>query len=325
MSVNLSVSSAPHIRSSENTRRLMLTVLIALVPTLIAGIIVFGFRALLIVVISMAASMATELVCGLITGKKASVTDGSAAVTGLLLALTLPASVPYWMPAVGGVFAIVVAKCLCGGLGQNVFNPALAARAFLMLFWPTTLVRYAAPGALGFANNVDIVATSTPLQSMARGGLPEGQTLMDMFLGNTGGCIGEVSALALLIGAAILLATRTINWRIPVAYVGTVAALALFFARGDDPIMWMLYSVLGGGLLIGAIFMATDYSSSPTTSLGQLVFGIGCGALTVLFRYKGFYPEGVTYAILIMNAFAWALDRYLPPRRFGVAKGGPAQ
>lgn len=323
--MNLNISSAPHIRSSDNTRKLMLTVLVALVPALIAGVIVFGIRALIVVAISMAASVATELVCGLVTGKKASVTDGSAAVTGLLLALTLPASVPYWMPAVGGVFAIVVAKCLCGGLGQNVFNPALAARAFLMLFWPTALVRYAAPGALGLANNVDIVSSSTPLQDMSRGVLPGDESLLDMFLGNTGGTIGEVSALALLIGAAILLATRTINWRIPVSYVGTVAALSLFFARGDDPIMWMLCSVFGGGLLIGAIFMATDYSSSPTSPLAQLVFGIGCGALTILFRYKSLYPEGITYAILTMNAFAWALDRYLPPRRFGVAKGGPAQ
>ena len=323
--MNLNISSAPHIRSSDNTRKLMLTVLVALVPALIAGVIVFGIRALIVVAISMAASVATELVCGLVTGKKASVTDGSAAVTGLLLALTLPASVPYWMPAVGGVFAIVVAKCLCGGLGQNVFNPALAARAFLMLFWPTALVRYAAPGALGLANNVDIVSSSTPLQDMSRGVLPGDESLLDMFLGNTGGTIGEVSALTLLIGAAILLATRTINWRIPVSYVGTVAALSLFFARGDDPIMWMLCSVFGGGLLIGAIFMATDYSSSPTSPLAQLVFGIGCGALTILFRYKSLYPEGITYAILTMNAFAWALDRYLPPRRFGVAKGGPAQ
>ena len=284
--MNLNISSAPHIRSSDNTRKLMLTVLVALVPALIAGVIVFGVRALIVVAISMAASVATELVCGLVTGKKASVTDGSAAVTGLLLALTLPASVPYWMPAVGGVFAIVVAKCLCGGLGQNVFNPALAARAFLMLFWPTALVRYAAPGALGLANNVDMVSSSTPLQDMSRGVLPGDESLLDMFLGNTGGTIGEVSALALLIGAAILLATRTINWRIPVSYVGTVAALSLFFARGDDPIMWMLCSVFGGGLLIGAIFMATDYSSSPTSPLAQLVFGIGCGALTILFRYK---------------------------------------
>ena len=323
--MNLNISSAPHIRSSDNTRKLMLTVLVALVPALIAGVIVFGIRALIVVAISMAASLATELVCGLVTGKKASVADGSAAVTGLLLALTLPASVPYWMPAVGGVFAIVVAKCLCGGLGQNVFNPALAARAFLMLFWPTALVRYAAPGALGLANNVDIVSSSTPLQDMSRGVLPGDESLLDMFLGNTGGTIGEVSALALLIGAAILLATRTITWRIPVSYVGTVAALSLFFARGDDPIMWMLCSVFGGGLLIGAIFMATDYSSSPTSPLAQLVFGIGCGALTILFRYKSLYPEGITYAILTMNAFAWALDRYLPPRRFGVAKGGPAQ
>lgn len=323
--MNLNISSAPHIRSSDNTRKLMLTVLVALVPALIAGVIVFGVRALIVVAISMAASVATELVCGLVTGKKASVADGSAAVTGLLLALTLPASVPYWMPAVGGVFAIVVAKCLCGGLGQNVFNPALAARAFLMLFWPTALVRYAAPGALGLANNVDMVSSSTPLQDMSRGVLPGDESLLDMFLGNTGGTIGEVSALALLIGAAILLATRTINWRIPVSYVGTVAALSLFFARGDDPIMWMLCSVFGGGLLIGAIFMATDYSSSPTSPLAQLVFGIGCGALTILFRYKSLYPEGITYAILTMNAFAWALDRYLPPRRFGVVKGGPAQ
>lgn len=324
--MKLTLNAAPHVRSGDSTRRIMLTVLIALIPTLIAGVIIFGVRALIVVAISMAASIVTEFICGLITGRRDSVADGSSAVTGLLLALTLPASVPYWMPAVGGVFAIVVAKCLCGGLGKNVFNPALAARAFLMLFWPTSLIRYFEPGqALSLANEVDMVSSSTPLQNMSRGVLPEGTTLTDMLLGNTGGSIGEVCAIALLIGLVILLATRTINWRVPTAYVGTVAVLSLFFARGDDPIMWMLYSVLGGGLLIGAIFMATDYSSGPTTPLAKIVYGIGCGALTVLFRYKGLYPEGVTYAILIMNAFAWALDRYLPPRRYGVAKGGPAQ
>ena len=237
-------------------------------------------------------------------------------VTGLLLSMTLPHTVPYWVPAVGSAFAIIVVKMLCGGLGQNIFNPALAARAFLMFLAPAAMVRY---NALG----VDGVTAATPLHHMVMPALPEA-SILDMFLGNTPGSIGEISALALLLGGIYLVVRRVISPRIPVAYLGTVAVLTLVFSKTGDPVCWMLYSLFSGGVMLGAIFMATDYSTSPVTKWGQILYGIGCGVLTVLFRYFGLYPEGVTYAILIMNAFAWVIDRVTPPRRFGTKKGGKA-
>jgi len=322
--MNLMTTSSPHIRSKDTTGRIMLDVLIALVPTLAAGTIIFGVRALLVALVSMASAIVAEAVFSLILGRGFTVKDGSAAVTGLLLALTLPASVPYWMAAAGSAFAIVVAKVLCGGIGQNIFNPALAGRAFLLILWPSWLVRYAAPGAVLplTGSTVDMVTSSTPLHDMVMPSLPDA-SLMDMFLGNIGGTIGEVCALALLLGGAWLVYRKVISLRIPVAYLGTVAVLTLVFARTGNPFVWMLYSLLGGGVMIGAIFMATDYATSPVTAKGQILYGIGCGGLTVLFRYFGLYPEGVTYAILIMNACAWGFDRYTGPRRFG-KKGGNA-
>ena len=248
--------------------------------------------------------------------------DLSAVVTGVLLAFSLPASCPYWVVAVGDAFAIIVVKGFIGGLGQNVFNPALGGRALIMLFWPATITRYGTEAVDAFNfGAVDIVSSSTPLQTMARPALPEA-SLLDMFLGKIGGCIGEVCTLALLIGLVYLLVRRVISWRIPVAYIGTMAVLTLVFYKTDNALTWMLYSIMGGGAMLGAIFMATDYVTSPTLPSAQLVYGIGCGALTVLFRYFGLFPEGVTYAILIMNACAWALDRAVPVKRFGVGKGG---
>ena len=228
--------------------------------------------------------------------------------------MTLPVSVPYWQVAVGSVFAIIIVKALCGGLGQNIFNPALAARAFLMLIWPLGLTKYPSLG-------VDGVSSATPLHHMVMPALPE-ESLLDMFLGNCPGSIGEISALALLLGGAYLVIRKVISPRIPVAYIGTVAVLTLVFHKTDAPIQWMLYSLLSGGLMLGAIFMATDYATSPATARGQIVYGIGCGVLTVVFRYFGIFPEGVTYAILLMNALVWVIDRYTAPRRFGVKKGG---
>lgn len=323
--MGLIVEAAPHIRSGNTTRKLMITVLVALLPTLIMGILLFGPRALLLTLVSVAACLASEWVLRAITKAPGSILDGSAAVTGVLLALTLPATAPYWLAAVGGVFAMVVVKGLAGGLGQNVFNPALAARALLMLVWPSYIVRFAPAGAELplFGSTVDVVTAATPLHEMVIPALPEA-TLADMFLGNIGGCIGEASALALLIGGAILIWRKVISWRIPAAYLGTVAFLTLVFYKGEDPVAWMLYSLLGGGVMLGAFFMATDYATSPVLPRAQVVYGIGCGALTVFFRYFGLYPEGVTYAILLMNACAWALDKYLPPVRFGAPKGGMA-
>ena len=316
--MNLTVSSAPHIRSGDTTQRTMLDVLIALIPALIAGVVLFGLRALVLTVVSAAGCVVAELIVNLVMRKKPTVGDLSAVVTGVLLAFSLPASCPYWIVLVGDAFAIIVVKGLIGGLGQNVFNPALGGRAFIMLFWPASITRYTteAVDAMNFGA-VDIVSSSTPLQTMARPALPEA-SLLDMFLGKIGGCIGEVCTLALV----YLLVRKVISWRIPVAYIGAVAVLTLIFNKGDDALLWMLYSVMGGGVMLGAIFMATDYVTSPALPAAQIVYGIGCGVLTVLIRYFGIFPEGVTYAILIMNACAWALDKAVPVKRFGVAKGG---
>ena len=315
--MNFVVTSSPHIRGKRNTQQIMRDVVIALLPTLIAGTILFGMRALLVTLVCVAAAVAAEWACGMVLYHRNTVKDLSSVVTGLLLALTLPATVPYWVAAVGSVFAIVVVKGLCGGLGKNVFNPALGARAFLVLLWPVYMVRFVAPGA------VDGVASATPLHHMVMPALPE-ESLGQMFLGNIGGCIGEVCTLALLIGGAYLLYKGVISLRIPAAYLGTVAVLTLVFAKGDNAVLWMLYNLLGGGVVLGALFMATDYATSPVTPKGQIIYGIGCGVLTVIFRYFGLFPEGVTYAILLMNACAWAIDRYMAPRRFGTKKGEAA-
>jgi len=315
--MKLTVASSPHIRGNFRTNRIMLDVVLALLPALAVGVYMLGSRALFVALISVAAALAAEYLYSLITKTRNTVVDGSAMVTGLLLAMTLPANVPYWMVIVGNVFAIVVVKALCGGLGQNIFNPALAARAFLMLIYPVGMVRYEALG-------VDGVTGATPLHHMVMPALPE-ESLMDMFLGNCPGSIGEISALALLAGGAYLLYRKVISIRIPAAYLSSVAVLTLVFSKTGEPLQWMLYSLLSGGVMLGAIFMATDYATSPATSMGQILYGIGCGALTVFFRYFGLFPEGVTYAILIMNAFVWLLDRYTAPRRFGVKKGGAVQ
>ena len=311
--MKLTVASSPHIRGNFRTNRIMLDVVIALLPALAVGAFVLGIQSLLVAIVCIASAVASEWLYSVVTKTRNTVVDGSAVVTGLLLAMTLPATVPCWQAAIGSAFAIIVVKALCGGLGQNIFNPALAARAFMMLVWPASMVRYAALG-------VDGVTAATPLHHMVMPALPE-ETLLDMFLGNCPGSIGEISALALLIGGMYLVIRKVISVRIPVVYLGTVAVLTLIFFKTDYPVQWMLYSLLSGGVMLGAIFMATDYATSPATAVGQIVYGIGCGVLTVIFRYFGLFPEGVTYAILIMNAMVWVIDRYTAPRRFGVKKG----
>ncbi len=315
--MNLTVASSPHIRGNFRTNRIMLDVVLALLPALIVGTCVLGIRCLLVALVCVTAALASEYFYSLLTKTRQTVIDGSAIVTGLLLAMTLPASVPLWLAALGSVFAIIIVKALCGGLGQNIFNPALAARAFMMLIYPVGLTRY-------FAIGVDGVTAATPLHHMVMPALPE-ESLLDMFLGGCPGSIGEISALALLIGGGYLVYRKVISIRIPVAYLGTVAVLTLIFAKTDSPISWMLYSLLSGGVMLGAIFMATDYATSPATPVGQIVYGIGCGMLTVIFRYFGLFPEGVTYAILLMNALVWVIDYYTPIRRFGTKKGGAAK
>ena len=312
--MNFTVASSPHIRGDFRSSKLMLDVVIALIPALLVGIYVLGIRALVVTVVSMASAVLAEWLYCLVMKKSSTLPDCSALVTGMLFALTLPVTTPLYVVVLGSAFAIVVAKCMCGGLGQNVFNPALSARGFMMLVAPKYMVRFL---------SVDGVTEATPLHHMVMPALPE-ESLLDMFLGNCPGSIGEISAMALLLGGVYLVCRKVISARIPLAYLGTVAVLTLVFAKTDSAVQWMLYSLLSGGVMLGAIFMATDYATSPVTARGQIVYGIGCGALTVIFRYFGLFPEGVTYAILLMNAVVWIIDRYTAPRRFGVKKGGAA-
>ena len=312
--MNLTVTSSPHIRGDFRTSRLMLDVVLALIPALIVGAVVLGARALLVTLISMAAAVAAEYLWSLLLKRRNTIVDGSALVTGMLFAMTLPVSVPYWLAAAGSAFAILVAKLMCGGLGQNIFNPALFARAFALILFPAALTRYPALG-------VDAVSSSTPLHHMVMPALPE-ESVLDMFLGNCPGSIGEISALALIAGGIYLVARKVISARIPVAYLATVAVITLVFHKTDDAVSWMLYSLFSGGVMLGAIFMATDYVTSPVTKKGQIFYGIGCGILTVIFRYYGLFPEGVTYAILLMNLCVWVIDRYTAPRIYGYQKEG---
>ena len=309
--MKLTVASSPHIRGDFRTSRIMLDVVIALLPALAVGAIVLGPRALLVTAVCVLCTVGAEWLYSVITRSRNTIIDGSALVTGVLLSMTLPHTVPLWLAAVGSVFAIVFVKLLCGGLGQNIFNPALAARAFMLLIFPVGLTRYV---------GVDGATAATPLHHMVMPALPE-ESILDMFLGNCPGSIGEISALALIVGGVYLVARKVISARIPVAYLGAVAVLTLIFHKTDAPFAWMAYSLFGGGVMLGAIFMATDYATSPVTPVGQVVYGIGCGVLTVVFRYYGLYPEGVTYAILLMNALVWFIDHHTALRQFGRKKG----
>ena len=313
--MKLTVASSPHIRGDFKSSRIMLDVVLALLPAMIVGIWMHGIRSLFVTAVAITSSVILEWLYSVVTKKRNTIVDGSALVTGMLLAMTLPATVPYWLVILGCGFAIIFIKALGGGLGQNIFNPALSARGFMMLVYPAYMVRF---------EGLDGVTAATPLHHMVMPALPE-ESILDMFLGKCPGSIGEVSALALLLGGAYLVYRKVISVRIPASYLGTVAVLTLVFHKTDAPIQWMLYSLFSGGVMLGAIFMATDYATSPVTANGQIIYGIGCGALTVFFRYFGLFPEGVTYAILIMNAFVWIIDRYTAPRRFGVKKGGAAK
>ena len=313
--MKLTVASSPHIRGNFRTNRIMADVMLALTPALAVGVVRFGMDALILTLVCMASAVAAEWLFGVLTRSRNTTVDGSALVTGMLLAMTLPHTCPLWLAAGGSVFAIVFVKCLCGGLGQNIFNPALAARAAMMVVYPVGLTRYM---------GVDGVTAATPLHHMVMPALPE-ESILEMFLGICPGSVGEISALALLAGGAYLVYRKVISLRIPVSYLGTMAVLTLVFAKTEAPVDWMLYSLCSGGVMLGAIFMATDYATSPATPMGQIVYGIGCGALTVFFRSFGLFPEGVTYAILLMNAFVWFIDRLTPIRRFGTVKGGEAK
>ena len=325
MSGKLIVSSPPFLRNGETAHCLMFDALIACLPILLFSAYSFGLYALLIVVISISTAKLTELVIqvlfkakdfdyknpvfSMMESPEVTVLDGSAALTGLLLAFTLPPTVPLWIPAVGSAFSIVVGKHVFGGLGYNIFNPALAGRAFLLAAWPVYMTDWKSPInwiAKESAAAVDAVTTATPLAAMKLEG--QATSLFDLFIGNTGGSLGETSALAVLLGAAYLLYKGTITWHIPFSYIGTVVVFAL--TTGNDP----TFHFLAGGLLLGAFFMATDVVTSPVTITGRLIFGCSAGLITMIIRCYGGYPEGVCYSILIMNAFVPLIDRYTQKR-----------
>ena len=317
----LTISSSPHAHSPVTTQTIMRDVLIALIPAMLGSIYFFGFRALLVTLVSAAACVFFEWGFCKIRKLHCKTYDLSAVVTGVLLAFVCPVTIPYWTIILGDFFAIVLVKMLFGGLGKNIVNPALAGRAFLFS-WPVLMSNWVKVGfdnAAGLLSTADAVTAATPMSAMHQGALPE-ESILDMFLGNIGGCIGETSALLLIIGFLYLLYRKVITARIPLAYIGTVAILAFLFPQGNDRIAWMAAQVFGGGLMLGAIFMATDYVTSPLTKLGQIVYGIGCGVITILIRYFGGYSEGVTYAILCMNACAVLLDKIGRPVKFGAPK-----
>lgn len=317
----LTISSSPHAHSPVTTQTIMRDVLIALIPAMLGSVYFFGFRSLLVTLVSAAACVFFEWGFCKIRKLHCKTYDLSAVVTGVLLAFVCPVTIPYWTIILGDFFAIVLVKMLFGGLGKNIVNPALAGRAFLFS-WPVLMSNWVKVGfdnAAGLLSTADAVTAATPMSAMHQGALPE-ESILDMFLGNIGGCIGETSALLLIIGFLYLLYRKVITARIPLAYIGTVAILAFLFPQGNDRIAWMAAQVFGGGLMLGAIFMATDYVTSPLTKLGQIVYGIGCGIITILIRYFGGYSEGVTYAILCMNACAVLLDKVGRPVKFGAPK-----
>lgn len=316
MNSTLSVSSSPHIRSEESVSRIMLDVLLALVPAAIAAVIKFGWRVVLVMAVSVLTAIVTEAVIQKFMKKPVTVKDLSAVVTGILLAYNLPPTIPLWIVVVGAVIAIALVKQIFGGLGQNFMNPALAARAILLAAWPVEMTTWEIP-------NVDAVtnatSSATPLAILKSGVGTWGQlpSLWDLIIGNVGGSIGEVSAIALLIGAAYLFYRRVINWRIPITYIGTVALLTWIFGTDGLFTGHGIYHIFAGGLILGAFFMATDYVTSPVTPKGQIIMGIGCGVLTSVIRLVGGYPGGVSYSILIMNIATPLIERYTKPKVYG--------
>ena len=317
----MTISSSPHVHSPVTTQTIMRDVLIALIPALIMSVVYFGFRALTVTLVSMAACTFFEWAWCRLVKVSSKAYDLSACVTGALLAFVCPVTIPYWTIILGDLFAIILVKMLFGGLGHNIVNPALAGRAF-MFSWPVLMSTWVKVGFENAANPfkaVDVVTAATPLANLHQGVMCE-ESIWQLFIGNVGGCIGETSALALLIGFGYLLFRKVITCRIPVAYIATVAVLTFLFPQGNDRIPWMAAQVFGGGLMLGAIFMATDYVTSPLTPLGQRIYGVGCGVLTVLIRYFGGYNEGVSYAILCMNLTVVLLDRLGRPVKFGATK-----
>lgn len=301
------VSSSPHVRAKDTTSRIMLYVIIALLPTSLFGIFNFGYKALILILVTIASCVAFEWLFNKIVHKKNTIDDLSAVVTGLLLALNLPATLPWWEAVIGGAFAILVVKCLFGGLGQNFMNPALGARCFLLIAFAADMTNYV----------IDSYTGATPLAAMRNG---ETVNTMNMLIGRTAGTIGETSAIAILIGAIFLILMGVIDLKIPAAYIITFVVFTLLFSGHGLDWNYVTAQLCGGGLMLGAFFMATDYVTSPITPKGQIMFGICCGILTGLFRTFGANAEGVSFAIILSNLFVPIIEKYTVPRAFGQVK-----
>lgn len=345
----LRLSSAPHVRSGESIRSIMWCVVIALMPSAVYSVYLFGINTLLLLAVGVVSAMASEAAFQLFMRKPVSALDGSAVITGLLVAMNVPPMAPWWMVMIGSAFAIIIAKQVFGGLGFNIFNPALAARAFMMASWPvhmttgwykfggTTVLSGSVPNIQNLSPKVlDIISQATPLAVMKeapklladnpdalrelQGVFMSPDILKSLFIGNVGGCIGETSAVLLLAGGLFLLYRRIITWHIPVSYIATVGIIAYIYyaVHGVAPGAMALRHILSGGLFLGAFFMATDMVTSPVSGKGMIIFGVGCGLLTFIIRLWGGYPEGVSYSILLMNAVVPLIDRFTRPRVFGV-------
>lgn len=324
MDTKLTVSSTPHVRSNDTTRKIMCDVCIALLPATLVGIYYYKLNAIFVILLAVLSSVGFEYGFERIAKRPITIYDFSAVVTGLLLALNLPAYVPFYVPIVGSFVAIVVVKQLFGGLGQNFMNPALAGRAFLLASYPTSMTKFTLDGVTSATSALDGVTSATPLTALKEGVFlttsPAPNDYINAFLGNIGGCIGEVSALAILIGASYLFYKKIITWHTPFSYIGSAIILFYIFGRNGLFTGFPLYEILLGGILLGAFFMATDYSSSPITPKGKIIFGVGCAVLTVVIRIYGGYPEGVSYSILLMNLCVPLIDKFTRPRVFGVKK-----
>ena len=306
------VSSSPHVRSKDTTERIMLYVIIALLPTTLFGIYNFGYRALILILVTIASCVASEWIFNKIVHKKQTINDLSAVVTGLLLALNLPATLPWWEAVLGGVFAIIVVKCMFGGLGQNFMNPALGARCFLLIAFAANMTNF----------TIDSYTGATPLAAMRNG---DPVNTMDMLIGRTAGTIGETSAIAILIGAIFLILMGVIDLRIPASYIITFIVFMLLFSGHGADWTYITAQLCGGGLMLGAFFMATDYVTSPITPMGQIIFGICCGIFTGLFRCFGANAEGVSFAIILSNILVPMIEKYTVPRAFGMVKEAKKQ
>jgi electron transport complex protein RnfD len=310
----LTVSSPPHIYGPDTVVRRMRDVLVALAPSCVLGVYYYGTHALFLMLISAGSAVISEFLYQRVAGKRVTIDDFSAVVTGVLLALNLPPDAPYWLPAVGGVFAIVAVKQLFGGLGANFVNPALAARAFLLASFPAFMTYWTLPDTSAGATYLALIKSDA-------GFTPRAADYHALIFGKIGGCIGETSALAIVAGGAYLLARRVISWHIPACFVGSFALLSFLLGRDGPFYTGTPFELLAGGLLLGAFFMATDYATSPISPAGKIIMGVGCGLLTVIIRFHSGYPEGVCFAILIMNLFVPLIDKYVRPRIYGKKRG----